>query len=102
MAAEPLSHPQPRLALTAKIMSDGRRRAERSPHIAHHTVGRYRAVLVSSRAAADRLVRARNIGTLSAVRSYFVHTEGCKMNQIIWIVGAVVIVLAVLSFFGMR
>ena len=32
-----------------------------------------------------------------------VHTRGRNsMNQIIWLVGAVVIVIAILSFFGLR
>jgi hypothetical protein len=30
------------------------------------------------------------------------HQEACSMNSIVYIVGAVVIVIAVLSFFGLR
>jgi hypothetical protein len=42
------------------------------------------------------------MGTIGSVLRYFPDTEGVEVNNIIWLVGAVVIILAILAFFGLR
>ena len=59
------------------------------------------AVVRSVRAGLDKLNRRRRSGGQNRFAPA-AHTEGTSMNRLIYIIGAVVVIIAVLSFFGLR